>query len=96
MFPQNARLNLDFFDHRLLLSPQLCTVRFFGNVLSEFTNLSFSLSYKIKGVDLQLEADNLLNNQFVVRQTLFPNFFISENSEVFSRFVSGGVGFEIN
>ncbi|MEL7148776.1 MAG: hypothetical protein AAFO69_20545 [Bacteroidota bacterium] len=96
MFSLNARLNLDFFDHRLLLSPQLRTVRFFGNVRSEFTNLAVNLSYKIKGVDLQLQADNLLNNQFFVRQTLFPNFFISENSEVFSRFVRVGVEFKIN
>ena len=96
MFSLNMRLNLDFLEHRLLLSPQLRTVRFFGNVRSEFTNLAFSLSYRIKGLDLQLQADNLLNNQFFVRQTLFPNFFISENSEVFSRFVRLGVEFKID
>ena len=96
MLSVNLSLPVDLFDQKLLLTPTLRNVRFFNNVRSEFTNIGLRATYKSGSLNFFAVADNLLNREFFVRQTLFPSFFLSENRAVFSRFVKVGVEFKVN
>lgn len=83
---------LDFFDERFLLTPSLRTVKFLGNVNSDFTNFSLRAEYKVSTMNWFLTIDNLLNDSNFIRQTIYPTYFTSEQNFVFSRFFK--IGFE--
>ena len=83
---------LDLFDEKLLLTPSLRTVKFLGNVNSNFTNFSLRVDYKASAMNWFLTIDNLLNDSNFVRQTIYPTYFTSEQNFVFSGFFK--IGFE--
>lgn len=66
-------------------------VIFRGTTNSRFTNGALQIRYKQKKIAAWVEADNILNNSFFVRQSISPNVFTNNNEAVFGRYVKVGV-----
>ncbi|MBC6427224.1 MAG: hypothetical protein GDA51_12350 [Ekhidna sp.] len=94
MLSLNISTRLDFFDKKLLLTPGLRTVKFLGNVRSNFTNIMIRVDYAASKLNWFFSVDNLLNDSDFVRQTIYPTYFTSEQNFVFSRFLKIGLEYK--
>ncbi len=94
MLSLNITANFDFFDETLLITPTLRTVTFFGNVQSDFTNVSLKIESPSSKFRWFVIIDNLLNNTSFITQTIYPTFFNSEDNSVFERYVKFGIAYK--
>jgi hypothetical protein len=95
MLSLDASLRVSLLKKKLLFSPNIRVVHFSGNnTVGRFTNLSCRVEIPNKQWYWFLAGENLLNNTEFVRQSIFPNLFVDEQSRVFGRFVQAGVEFK--
>ena len=94
MLSLNLSVRLDLYDEKLLLTPNIRTVKFLGNINSSFTNVSMQVSYSTTRFRWVLSIDNLLDDSNFVRQTIYPTYFASERNFVFDRYVKIGLEYK--
>lgn len=94
MLSLDLSVDLDFFDKKFLITPYVRTIRFFGEISSNFTNVSLKADYKTPSLNWFLTVDNLLDDSDFVRQTIYPTYFISEQNFVFNRYLKVGVEYK--
>ena len=94
MFSVDFTGELDLFNEKLLISPTLRAVTFFGNVQSNFTYISLKIASPSAKFRWHFIIDNLLNNTSFTTQTIFPTYFNSESNSVFERYVRFGIEFK--
>lgn len=94
MFSVNLTTVLDFFNENLLITPTFRTITFFGNVQSDFTNVSLKIESPSSKFRWFVIIDNLLNNTNFTTQTIYPTSFTSENNSVFERHIKFGIEYK--
>lgn len=94
MFSISLTSEFDFFEEKLLITPSVRTVTFYGNVESDFTNISLRIESPTSKWRWFMVVDNLLNNKNFVKQSVFPTYFVSERSLVFERYFKFGLEYK--
>jgi hypothetical protein len=94
MFASNLSAKIDLFKEKLLFTPSLQLVNFYGLQTSEFINASLNLEMSFDQFHWFFSAYNIFNNKEFVRQSVFPAYFIDERSGVFQRYIKVGLEFK--
>ena len=79
------------FDKKLLLQTSLQRVDIWGGGTAVNLNLSARAQYNVKSIVAFIEGDNLLDNQYFIRQNILPTYFSESQQFLFARFFRAGV-----
>ncbi len=94
MFSVNLTAKIDLFDKKLLLTPTVRTVAFFGNVTSDFTNISLKIEAPSSKWYWFVMIDNILNSSDFIIENIYPTYSMLESNSVFVRYVKFGMEYK--
>ena len=94
MVSYDISLNFDFLNKKLLVTPNIRTVNFFGKIISKYTNIDLRVEYISNRSRSFISISNLLDENTFVIQEIYPTYFLSELNAVFSRFIKFGYEFK--
>ena len=78
-------------NKRLLIQTSLQRVDIWGGGTAVNINLGARVQYNVKSITAFAEADNILDNQFFIRQNILPTYFSESQQFLFARFFRVGV-----
>jgi len=91
MFLAGVVYKQTLFDKKLLLQTSLQRVDIWGGGTAVNLNLSARAQYNVKSIVAFVEGDNLLDNQYFIRQNILPTYFSESQQFLFARFFRVGV-----
>ena len=94
MVSVNLGLKIDLFNDKLLFTPTLRTVAFYGNVDSDFTNISLKIEAPSSKIFWFIMVDNLLNSSDFIIESIYPTYSMLESNSVFERYVKFGIEYK--
>jgi hypothetical protein len=83
--------NYSFDNKRGVIKLNIKNTVLYGISKSNYTNINFKSQYKYKGVNVFIEIDNLLNNQYFIKREILPLFQFDNQIKTFDRYIKIGV-----
>lgn len=79
------------FEKKLLVQTSLQRVDIWGGGNAINLNLNARVQFNVKSIVAFVEGDNLLDNQYFIRQNILPTYFSESQQFLFARFFRAGV-----
>lgn len=77
----------DLFKKRIFFQTTTQHISFFGSNSAINLNVNGRLQYSSNPFMVFIEGDNLLDNQYFIKQNVFPSFFINSQQSLFGRYL---------
>jgi len=80
----------DLFTKKVFFQSTFQNINFWGTSSAVNLNISGRLQYSVNSFNCFLEGDNLLDNQYFIKQSIAPSYFSDGRQNLFGRYVKFG------
>jgi hypothetical protein len=81
----------DLFEKKIFFQSTAQHINFWGGNSAINLNVSGRLQYSADPLMVFVEGDNLLDNQYFIKQNIFPSYFTNSQQNLFGRYVKVGI-----